>query len=153
MSKIIIIDNDGKSIKKLKGICDSFRLESFPNDPDKNVQRFHKLQHLICCSMNDCERQESVRGELSAMLNEFIAGDEDYVFIIEYRLKDGNPNINGLKFYELFAKGQPAIFVSATEETEEIKKIQSFCNDSSNCIFISKCDDDWEHVLKEILEN
>ncbi len=152
MSKVIIIDNE-KWIKGLKEICDSLGLESFPNDPDRDIKKFHKLRNLIYCSMNGCEREEDVRKTVAEMLSEFIAGEEDYVFIIDYQLRDGNPDINGLKFYELFAKGQTAIFMSATENLKEVEKIQHFCNDSSNCIFISKCDDDWENALKEILTN
>ena len=153
MSKVIIIDDNERWVKRLKEICESLGLESFPNDPDKNIKNFHKLRRLIHCSMNGCDGEQKVRSSLSEMLTEFIAGEEDYIFIIDYQLRDGNLDINGLKFYELFAKGQPAIFMSATEDMRDIETIQHFCNNSSNCIFISKCDDDWEKILRETLGN
>lgn len=153
MAKIIIIDDNEKWIRQFKEICKTIGVESFPNDPKTNIKEFYKLRSLICCSMNGCKQENDVRNTLETMLNAFVAGDNDVVFIIDYELKDGNSAINGLKFYELFAGGRPAIFVSATEDLDDIKKIQHFCNESSNCIFISKCDDDWEKILREILEN
>ncbi|MEI6425869.1 MAG: hypothetical protein WCO66_00805 [Candidatus Absconditabacteria bacterium] len=153
MSKVIIIDDNEKWIRRFKEICETIGVESFPNDPKENIKEFCKLKNLICCSMNGCKYENDIQKTLATMLNEFVAGDDDVVFIIDYQLKEGNPAINGLKFYELFAQRQPSIFVSATEDLDDIKKIQHFCNESSNCIFISKCDDDWEKILRETLGN
>jgi hypothetical protein len=132
--KIILIDDDQNEFDRF--------LEAFKDKKifPENTDVFNGIRssiYLFFITPKEDLKKECAE-DLRKMLRNFKGDDKNVVYIIDFQLNPDDPRVNGLDFYEIFAKGERAFFVSGSRKREEIKRIEAFCKKNPNCSFVPR---------------
>jgi len=152
MKKILVIENDSSDFEKTVKVVTLFEdVSYFPKEEDD----FNFMRSMISRGMKR-ENLATVRSTAVEQIRKTIDGYlltepiENILCICDYELFSGSPEVNGIEFFKQFMnQNVQVLFISATKDSGDIRKIEQFAESLPNALFISKNDRNFEAKLEQ----